>query len=259
MMALLLHTGLYGGDETFSLKLGGLILTEQNTEVSLGRNAASVVLNIEDLSGMESENQVFRLDSYYRFNDVHRIEFSYYSMNSSGSKQITKDIEWGDSGIIEAGAAVSAYFDIDIYKVNYTYSVYRNEKVELGVGAGLHITAIDVGLNAQGTIDGIGSDTYNESSNVTAPLPVIGVRFSYNITSDLVAKFNYDLFGLKVGDYKGNIQNTTITLEYDITENLGAGAGIDLYSLSFMAERDNKVLEVNRVVNGGLFFLSYKY
>jgi hypothetical protein len=259
MIAFLLHTGLFAGDETFSLKLGGLIIGEQSTEVSLGRNAASVVLNLEDLSGMESENEVFRLDSYYRFNDRHRVEFSYYSLNSSGSKQTTKDIEWGDSGIIQAGAAVSAHFDVDMYKVNYTYSVYRTDKIEFGIGAGLHITGIDVGLNAQGTIDGVPSDTYNENSNVTAPLPVLGFRFSYDITSDLAANFNYDIFAIKVGDYKGNIQNTTLTIDYDITKNFGIGAGFDLYSLAFEAEKDSKILKVNRTVNGALVFLSYKY
>lgn len=199
------------------------------------------------------------MDSFYRFNDAHRIEFSYYSVNSSGSKTTTKDIEWGDSGVIDAGAAVSMHFDLDMYKVNYTYSVYRTDKIEFGVGAGLHITAIDVGLNAQGTIDGTPLDIYSENSNVTAPLPVLGVRFSYDITSDLAANFNYDFFALKVGDYKGNIQNTTISLDYAITDHFGIGAGFDMYSITFEAEKDDKVLKVNRTVNGGLVFLSYKY
>lgn len=56
MMVFLLHTGLYAGDETFSIKLGGLIVADQNTEVSLGRDTASVVLNLEELAGMESDN-----------------------------------------------------------------------------------------------------------------------------------------------------------------------------------------------------------
>ena len=259
MMALISNTGLYAGNETFSLKVGGLFVVEENTEVSLGRGAASVALNIEELAGMESETQVFRLDSFYRFNDAHRIEFSYYSLGSSGSKSTTTDIEWGDSGIIQAGAAVSMNFDLDMYKVNYTYSMYHSDKVELGVGAGLHVTAIDVGLNAQGTIDSVPSTAYNESSKVTAPLPVLGVRLSYDITSDLVANFNYDFFAIKIDEHKGNIQNTSITLDYAITENFGIGAGFDNYSLVFETEKNGKTLKVDRTVNGGLLFLSYKY
>jgi len=259
IMVLVLDTQLYAVDDTFSIKLGGLILAEQSTEISYGIDAVSTVINLEDIFGMETESQVLRLDGYYRFSDVHRMEFSYYRLNSSGSKTTTNDFLLWDGRSLSAGANVSSYFDYDIYKVNYTYSVYHSDKVEFGLGAGLHITAIDLGLNAQGTIDGVNLSSYNESTSVAAPLPVLGFRFRYDITSDLATNFNYDFFALKVGDYKGNIQNTTISLDYAITKNFGIGAGFDMYSLVFEAEKDNKTLKVNRTVNGGMLFLSYQY
>jgi hypothetical protein len=245
-------------EDTFRIQVGGDILADQSTEMSYGTDAVSAGLNIEDFFGMDTDNQVFRLDGYYRFNESHRIEFAYYKIDSSGSLNVNRDFTW-DGRDIASGAQVDSHFNVDMYKVNYTYSFYHSDKVELGLGAGLHITGIDVGLNAQGNIDGVNGEVYKGSVKVTAPLPVVGVRLRYDITKDLEANFSYDLFMIKVGDYKGEIQNTIFTLDYAVTESFGVGAGMDLYSLTFESDKDDQRFKATRTVNGALVYLSYRY
>lgn len=246
-------------EDTFRIQVGSQILADQTTEVSYGRNGASASLDVEDFFGMDTDNQVFRLDGYYRFSNEHRIEFAYFGINSSGTKTVTNAFEWGEGNTIEAGADVTSHFNVDIYKINYTYSFYRSEKVEMGVGAGLHVTGLDVGIHAQGTVNGTPGSIYADSTNITAPLPVVGFRLRYDITDDLEINFNYDFFAIKIGDYKGNIHNTTLMFDYAITDNFGIGAGLDLYSLSFEGDDGSKKLEVERTINSGMIFLSCHY
>lgn len=259
VIAALSASTLLMAEDTFRIQLGGQIVADQSTEVSYGTSSTSATLSIEDFFGMKTDNQVFRLDSYYRFNDEHRIEFAYYAINSSGTKTVDNDFTWGENNTISSGASVTSHFDVDMYKINYVYSFYHSDKVEIGIGAGLHVTGLDVGIDAQGTVNGTPGSSYSESASVTAPLPVLGFRLRYNITDKLEANFNYDFFALKIGDYKGNIQNSTLMFDYTVTDHFGIGAGLDLYSLSFQGDDGSKKLEIERTVNAGMLFISYHY
>ncbi len=87
-----------------------------------------VRVNTKDQLDMENDTKVFRLDGYYRFNDTHSIDFSYFSVKSDGNKKLEKTIEW-DGIEYTAGTTIKSHFDMDVYKVNYGYSFYHNEKV----------------------------------------------------------------------------------------------------------------------------------
>ncbi|MDF1880257.1 hypothetical protein JHD50_02885 [Sulfurimonas sp. MAG313] len=68
-------------------------------------------------------------------------------------------------------------FNLDITQIIYTYSFHHTKKVELGVSAGLHITAVDFALSP--ILEGTSTDI---KFKLAPPLPVIGGRLNYHIT-----------------------------------------------------------------------------
>jgi len=265
IMLLLLATSVFAeAEDKWKISLGGMYVTSFETEIQLGRSGSPVAakLNTNEQLGMDYETNVFRLDGYYRFTDNHSVDFTYFSVRSDGGRTINASIpNWGENNdTIDAGATVSSYFNMDVYKINYVYSFYHNEDVELALSAGLHITSIDLGLSAQGSINGVPGEKLATSSSLTIPLPVIGFRGEYTvIDKTLFVQYKADYFYLSFDDFKGSLISSTINIEYRFLENYGAGLGFNSNNLSLTADDGNTRVDVTNDLSGLMFYVSYIY
>jgi len=252
--------------DKWKINAGGMFVTSFETEVRLTPKNFPVGarINTKDQLGMKNDTNVFRADGYYRFTDTHSIDFSYFAVNSDGNRAIDTDIKWtdqeGNENIISAGANITSYFNMDVYKINYGYSFYHNDKVELTLTAGLHITSIDVGIAATGTVDGVATSTYSSSSSVTVPLPVIGFRGEYTIIpKHLFVNYKADYFLLDYDGFTGSLTSTALNLEYRFVENVGVGFGYNANKIYLQSDDGNKQLEVTNDLSGALLYFTYVY
>jgi len=250
--------------DKFKINIGTMFVTDFETEMQIGpsKRALNASVNTKDQLGMTYDTNVFRLDGYYRFTNKHSVDFTYFAVKSSGTKTIDQDIpNWGENNdTISAGASVSSYFNMDIYKLNYMYSFYHNKDVELGLTIGLHITNLDVGLNASGTISGLPSAKLVTSSELLAPLPVIGFKGEYTIIDKtLFVQYEADYFYLNYDDFEGAFISTTINLEYRFLENYGIGIGYNSNNLELAADNGNVRLDVKNTLTGGVAYFTYLY
>ena len=249
--------------DKWKINMGTMFVTNFETEMMLSHKKLPIAarINTKEQLGMESDTNAFRLDGYYRFTDTHRIDISFFSVKSDGSKTINKDIEWGeDQNIIKAGATLKSYFDMNIYKVNYGYSFYHNEKVELTLAAGLHITTIDLGIGASGFVDGIYTDSYSSSASATVPLPVVGFRGEYTIIDEtLFIEYKSDYFMLEYDGIKGNLLSTALSIEYLFVDHVSVGLGYNVNKIYVGAEDGDAKFEVENELSGAMLYLSYTY
>ncbi len=247
--------------DKFKISFGTMLMTSFETEMQLtpANVPIGIGINTEDQLGMESETNVFRLDGYYRFTDTHSIDFSYFSVNSEGYRAINKAIEWNGK-IIGAGAVVESYFDMDVYKVNYGYSFYHNEKVELALTAGLHITTIDLGLSASGTIDGVTNQLSDSKASGTLPLPVFGFKGEYTIIDKtLFVNYKTEYFFIGFDEYKGALLASVLNFEYHFIDNYSIGLGYNTNKIFVEMDDGDKKIEAKNTLAGVMFYLSYIY
>ena len=143
--------------DKFKIALGGFTLARYGSTMSLTEPnlGAGISISPEDTLGLSTEQTVLRLVGHYRFSKKHALTYSWYSISSQGNKSMEKEFDWldenGDPITIPIGAAVDTSLDYDIFKVGYLWSFHHTEKVELSVGAGLHMTRIAVGLRTDTT------------------------------------------------------------------------------------------------------------
>ncbi len=243
--------------DNFQIRLGGYLVSDQNTEFKLSKNGVGALINLQDVFNMSSTAQVFRFDGYYRFTPKHRVEFSWYSINSSG--ETGQDFQWGDENITAVGD-LNTFFDTDIYKVNYVYSFYHNEEVELGISAGLHVMALNVGFDGSYNVDGNLSDSHRNETAVTAPLPVVGFRVAYNIVPSVSVKYSVDYFFITYEAITGGLIDSEFSLDWRMTRHFGVGVGINSTRMRLVDDLgDNKELVVNHDVTGGLVYATLTY
>lgn len=221
--------------KTISLNLGGFI-SETNSTVRLGTPAAGVDINVEDTLGLDSTSSAFRFDAFWRFTQSkrHRVDFSWFGLNRSGSTLLGRDIEINGT-TYPAGTNVSSSFDFAIYKGSYSYSFFQDDRIDLAAGIGLYVAPISFDINASGLFTG------TASQSVTAPLPVVSLRADFAITPKWFLKTNFDAFYLEIDDYKGVLTDVRVAVEYNAFKHFGIGLGFDSFSLDVEAQESTSV------------------
>ena len=206
--------------QKFRIAVGGYTLAKNDATISLtdAGVGAGVSIDPEDALGVDSKQTVFRLDGHFRFNNKHRITYSWYRVSSDGSKVLDEDIDWededGNAIFIPAGARVDTVLKYDIFKVGYLWSFYHSEKVELAAGAGLHTTRFKVSLQAETTSSG------GEATDValTVPLPVLSISLMYKVSPKISWAFKSEAFALAYDDWEGNYVDTTLAMEFQVAK-----------------------------------------
>ncbi len=106
-----------------------------------------------------------------------------------------------------------------MYKVGYAYSFYHSPKVELSLSAGLNITSYDLKFN-----DGTNKV---ESADVTAPLPMFGLRMGYAITPKWSVEYVSEAFFIDIEDtLSGSLVSYELSTEYKLFKQFAIGAGL---------------------------------
>jgi hypothetical protein len=230
--AILFMPALAGGSDTttmpwdhFSISLGGFS-TALNSSLVFGTDmlGLGVDINPEEAFGLDTSVFAFRADGEWRFtqNRRHGADFSYIDLRRSSEKVVAQDIPIFDTTILE-GTLVQSSLDIQIIKLGYSYSFFQDDRFDLGASIGLFLMPISFSLSG----DQIG----DKETQITAPLPVVGLRFDFALTPKLFIKQDYNLFYLAINDFKGVVVNSKIALEYNAWKHVGLGIGVESFRL----------------------------
>jgi hypothetical protein len=184
-------------------------------EVSIGDTG--LIVDFEDDLGLRDSQSVFRFAAFYDFNERHRVDLDVFDLSQSSVVTITRNIEWGDT-VFPINAELSTELDLTIYKAAYTYNMLRREKYKLGVTGGLYVADIALHLNLL-------ENDEEERGDVTAPLPVLGLRGEYFFSDRWRASASAEWFGLRIDEYEGTLRDFLIGIDYRIGKHAALGLG----------------------------------
>ena len=208
------------GQDDWGFSFGAFFADQDmKTEFEVSFGDAGMIIDFEDDLGLKDSQSVFRLGAYNNLNERHRIEFDIFDLSQSATAILSRDIEWGDT-VFPISAEVATGLDLSIYKVAYTYNMLRREKFKLGVTGGLYIADIAIELQLLDFDD-------QESGDVTAPLPVLGIRGEYYFSERWRATASAEWFGLEIDDYDGTLQDVLIGIDYRVTKHASIGVGFN--------------------------------
>ena len=219
---------------------GGLFASRSATELRFG-SGLGVEVNLEDALGMESDNQVFRLETYWRFskNKKHRADFSWFSLNRTASKTITEDITIqppdGEEIPIEAGTGLKSKYDMDIFQLSYSYSFLHDDRLDFAGIVGLYIMPISFGLDVTGLIDEQADQSF------TAPLPALGLRFDILLAPKWYFRNSAQMFYIEYDTYTGSLTSARTAIEYNPWKHVGLGFGLDSLRMSLQADDPDSI------------------
>ena len=125
----------------------------------------------------------------------------------------------------------------------------------MSVGAGLHVTEVDVGLTAEVTNTGIATG----DADTTLPLPVVGFRMNYNITPKFSWYVRTEIFSLQFEDLDGAYSTAQLGLEYRAFEHVGFGLGVASDALILTEEKKHSRFQFKNRLTGLHAFVSVAF
>jgi len=235
--------------DKFGLRLGGYYIKNADTVARLDANNAPVgaYIDFHDTLGGERTATVVRLDGLYRFNERHGLGFAWYDVKLAGSRVLDKEIKWGDQ-TFPVNAQVDSDLKFEVVKLNYQYSLFHNEKAELGASVGLHVMDISANVSSSGS-------NQSQGQSVTAPLPVWGLYASYNFTPRFSTYYTYQLFNINYEDKViGGLQDFLLGLEYRLFRNFALGVAYNRFALHLKIKGDVTTLNLDTNWNSGMLY-----
>jgi len=239
-------------DHRFSISFGAFITDRgAETRVDAADGTPGTPVDIEGELGLDASETVLRLDGYFKFNERHRIDFSVFDMSRDATRQIDAEITWDDF-VFPIDATVHSNFEFNIYKLAYTWSFLRREKGYLGLTGGIYVDDVAVNLSAENIADAAGGD-------VTAPLPVIGLRGEYYFTDKWTFRACGELFGLEYEAMDGSLTDLYAGIDYQLFTHAAIGLGLNSVRMNVDVSGSRLKGSLDWQYDGALLFLKFTF
>ena len=237
--------------DRFSLSLG-VFITDRNTETRFDSALGDGTdMDFETDLGLDASDSVFRVDGYFRFSERHRVDFSVFDLSRNASKQIEKDIQWGDE-LYNIDTIIDSKVDLAIYKMAYTYSLLQRDTGYLGATIGIHVGDVSMGLAEQN----LGQAEVGE---LTAPLPVIGLRGERKLSERWTFRASGEFFFVEYDNIDGSLVDLYAGFDYSVFDNLSLGIGFNRVSIDVDATKSAFAGSLDWQYSGALVFLKFDF
>jgi len=157
-----------------------------------------VELSLEGRLGFEKSKVIPKLDFQYSFNSRSSLYAEYYNIARKSSFDADEGFDWGDIEVPE-GAGVDLFINTQILSFGYMYSFINKPDAEISFFVNIFVLGLSTGLD-------IDNRDIHDRFRITAPLPSIGYRFSYEILPKVRFGGSHTFFFLEIGDYGGAIK-----------------------------------------------------
>jgi hypothetical protein len=210
----------------------GMFITDRATSARLDDSSGSggSDIDLENDLGLEDSTSVFRFGGYFWFKPRHRFDFSIFDLSRDATRQIQETIDFGDQ-TFQINTTVTTANDVTIYKADYTFAALNRPRGFLGIIGGLYVSANK--LSISNPTLGVA-----ESEDLTAPLPVVGVRGEYAITERIALRGAVQWFGIDTGDVEGRLVDSYIGADYTFGKRFAVGLALNDVSLNVDATDD---------------------
>jgi hypothetical protein len=241
-------------DNRFQVELGTFFVSTDTTMRVDGEvTQTGTSFDAEQELGFDDANR-FRAEAAWRFAPRHRLRAMYFDNDRSNTRRLDEEIEFDDT-TFPVGAEVNAQNRTTIIELTYEYSFMQREGWELAGSFGLHQTTFEMSLDADVTA-GAGSASRHLAgeAKTEAPLPLIGLRGSWQLAEDWLLNAQVQYFQLEYDAYDGSIADYKVDLVWMFAEHFGVGLGYNQFAFRVDVDEGNFDGRLRWTYGGGLVY-----
>ncbi|MGD8989650.1 MAG: hypothetical protein PVH57_15910, partial [Syntrophobacterales bacterium] len=195
-----------------------------------GPFGVGTLVDFEDTLGLDDARFQWYASGYYRIAPRHKVDVGFIDLSRDETKTLKETITIGDE-TFDVGTEVKTDFDFFVVQAAYTYSFLQDDRIDLGVTAGVFVLDLDIKVREKVL-------AVDESLDVTFPLPVLGLHLEYAITPKVFLTQDFRAFYLKVDTLEGLLVSLFAGVEWNVWEYVGFGAGVNYLSADLEGSGD---------------------
>lgn len=254
----------YKIEERFKLRIGSFVINSFDTTARFDstRYPIGSLIDLEEDFNLDTSETVLRIDGFYRFNNRHRIDWTYYHSEREGSAVTDREFIIGDPDDPEGGfvipksARVDTKWSYDLLKVGYAWSFLHKRRYEMFIGAGLNLRQLDIEIAYDASLGNLDNRDSFEGDGLV-PLPTASIGGRWNLTDKWQSIFKYETFLLEVGNYKGSQQDFQLLFEHSTFKHTGFGMGVNAVDINLRASDDDIRGEFDSRVFGLIAYVKF--
>jgi hypothetical protein len=130
-----------------------------------------------------------------------------------------------------------------IARLTYGYGIVKSKRMNVRLKAGIHLADFSLGIQLSGAVEECqpgeippdcavigGQSDGVETSDITLPLPHLGVSFSYAFTPKLAFRSQVIGFAIEINDIDGSLLEIDADVLYHPWQPFGIGAGFRYFN-----------------------------
>ena len=175
------------------------------------------VVSGEDDLGLDDVVDMARMEFDVRMGERNHLLIDYFKLDRFGDVVLPRDMNFGDFSF-QAGDNFRSKIDWHMLGLTYTYSLFRSERFEAGVGLGLHIIEAKAEGNEPGTLNIV-------KDSEAGPFPTIAVNGAYRISKRWSVTARGQTFTANRDESQGTLSDYHADVQYRWKKNFAIGIG----------------------------------
>jgi hypothetical protein len=191
-------------------------------------------INVERDTEIPADTSDFRLEGYVRLGRRHRLVLGYAQMNRDAVSRLKGEIQWDDE-IFPVDAQVATLWDTRIVNFKYRFALFKSERVDVGISAGLFAVKVTSGIALSNDIGDVEGDVSEQ-----APLPMLGLGLEWEFARGFLLRARGQYLAISIQDtVDGKWGEALAAVEwypFESLRQLGIGAGYNYADIDVQLE-----------------------
>ena len=219
------------------------------TELRLDPNSIieGSTLSGEDDLGLDDKVDQGRMEFDIRMGNRNHVRIDYFKLNRFAQQPLPRDIIFGDF-IFEEDTLFRSSMDWRVLTLTYTYSLFKSERFEGGLGLGIHIIEAQAEGGEPGTLN-------RESASEVGIFPTIAANLAFRISKRWSITARGQQFSASPEDFEGKMADYHADIQYRWRKNFAIGLGYSILETDVQVFDSDQPLMFNLKTTGPeLFF-----
>jgi hypothetical protein len=219
------------------------------TELRLDPSPATqgTLLSGEDDLGLDDKIDQGRMEFDIRMKDRGHVRIDYFKLNRFSQQPLPRDIVFGDF-IFDEGTVFRSKLDWRVLTLTYTYSFFKSERFEGGLGLGIHVIEAQAEGGEPGTLN-------REKASEVGIFPTIAASVAYRISKRWSVTARGQQFSASPEDFDGKMSDYHADVQYRWRKNFALGLGYSILETDLNVFDTDEPLMFNLKTSGPeLFF-----
>jgi hypothetical protein len=192
--------------------------TDLRVDSSGSTEPDGTLLSAEDDLGLDDVADQARIEFDIRLGERNHVRVDYFKLNRFQETLLPRTIDFGDFRF-NAGERFRSRLDWRMLSLTYSYSLFRAERFEAGLGLGLHLLEVKAEGSEPGTLN-------REGDSEVGAAPTVALNAAYRISKRWAVTARGQLFSLeRENEFSGELGDFHADVQYRWRKNFAVGLG----------------------------------